>query len=184
MIATTNEDAEKDRKRIRIFQLLYLVLWLSLWCTQRTAEAMSIEGKRKTKQYKVERPIRYTLFISNIMELLIELALYATLLKVSLGFSKFLSSYEKTYSKDTEEYRTIKQGRTVFLVVTITIVLLMISNSLYSATSPYLWLRDVYADNTDIENLFSAATTLFYATNTFCACLMLYVNYYFYLGTQ
>ena len=61
MIATTNEDAEKDRKRIRIFQLLYLVLWLSLWCTQRTAEAMSIEGKRKTKQYKVEGPISYTL---------------------------------------------------------------------------------------------------------------------------
>ena len=47
-----------------------------------------------THESKVSDPLRYMLSISNIAELVIELALYAALLKVSLSFSKFLSSYD------------------------------------------------------------------------------------------
>ena len=124
------------------------------------------------------------LWTSNILELVIELGLYAALIKVSWSFSKFLSSYDKTYGTNTEEYKIVKQGRKVFLIVTITIVLLMLTDSLYSVTVPILWLSDVYAEDTVIVHLFSSATTLFYATNTFFACLMLYIIYYFQLDMQ
>lgn len=123
------------------------------------------------------------LWTSNILELVIELGLYGALIKVSLSFSRFLSSYDKTYGTNSDEYKIIKQGRQVFLIVTITIIFLMLTDSLYSATSPFLWLSDVYSEDSVIDNLFSTATTLFYATNTFFACLMLYIIYYFYLDT-
>ena len=61
--------------------------------------------------------------------------------------------------------------------------MLMITNSLYSATSPFLWLSDVYTTNSILIKIFNAATTLFYVINTFFACLMIYINYYFYLDT-
>mmetsp|Transcript_11890 Transcript_11890/g.15141 ORF Transcript_11890/g.15141 Transcript_11890/m.15141 type:complete len:148 (+) Transcript_11890:567-1010(+) len=143
---------------------------------------MAIEKKMQDQEKKITGTIRYVLFISNIAELLIELTLYAALIKVSISLSKFLSKYEESYGTSTEEYKTIKQGRQVFLTVTITIFILMLTDSIYSSTSPFLWLSDVYAENPAIEAAFNTSTTLFYATNTFFACLMLYVIYAFYLG--
>ena len=37
-----------------------------------------------------------------------ELALYGALLKVSISFTKFLKSYEKSYNEDTDEAWTIR----------------------------------------------------------------------------
>ena len=60
-------------------------------------------------------------------------------------------------------------------------MVLMVTNSLYSITSPFIWLSSVYNKDSVLDDLFNAATSLFYATNTFFACLMLYVVHYFYL---
>lgn len=45
MVAATEEDALKERKRIQIIKLVYLVLWVSLWFTQRTSEVVCINKK-------------------------------------------------------------------------------------------------------------------------------------------
>ena len=47
MEASSDEEAEQMRKRIRCFQLSYLMVWLTLWGTQRTAEAITIDVKRE-----------------------------------------------------------------------------------------------------------------------------------------
>ena len=181
MVAQSDKDAHKERKRIDIIRWTYLVLWAVLWVTQRTCEAVTINNKMDDWDKPVNTALKATLFSSNILELVIELFLYAALVKVSMNFNKFLQEYEQTSGPNSAEYKTIKQGRTVFLVVTITIFLLMLTDSVYSATSPFLWLSDVYAENPAIEKTFSTATTLFFATNTFFTCLMLYVIFVFYL---
>ena len=181
MVAQSDKDAHKERKRIDIIRWTYLILWAILWVTQRTCEAVTINNKMDNWDKPVNEALKATLFTSNILELVIELFLYAALVKVSMNFNKFLQEYEQTSGPNSEEYKTIKQGRTVFLVVTITIFILMLTDSVYSATSPFLWLSDVYAENHAIEITFSTATTLFFATNTFFTCLMLYVIFVFYL---
>lgn len=118
------------------------------------------------------------------MELLIELALYGALIKVSLSFSRFLSTYDNAYEEDTDEYKIIKQGREVFIVVIIALVFLMLTDSIYSVITPFLWLGEVYSAKGVIIHLFNTATTLFFAINTFFACLMLYIIFFFYLDVQ
>ena len=73
----------------------------------------------------------------------------------------------------------IVRGRKVFNLVSANIVVMMICNSVFSAMSPYLWLGDVFSKSSMLVTFFTVATTLFYAANTFFACLLFYVNYKF-----
>ena len=106
MVANTDEEAEKMRKRIWYLKLSYLIVWLLLWGTQRTAEALTINKKMQAEE-NVSGYFKYMLWSSNILELIIELALYAALIKISLSFSRFLSSYDATYERHTAEYKII-----------------------------------------------------------------------------
>ena len=78
----------------------------------------------------------------------------------------------------------IKQGRSVFKAVTINIVFMMITNSVFSVLSPYLWLGEVFSKNDLLIKFYSASATLFYTANTFFACLVLWVLYHFGINSQ
>lgn len=73
----------------------------------------------------------------------------------------------------------VKQGRCVFILVSINIVFMMITDSVFSALSPYLWLGDVWSTSDTLIQLYSASQTLFYIANTFFACLVIWVLYHF-----
>ena len=92
MVANSDKDAVKERKRLNIFRLCYYVIWCALWFTQRTSEAMTIDEKM-TDHKNGQGSTTTLLFVSNICELVIELALYAALIKVSINFNKFLFSF-------------------------------------------------------------------------------------------
>ena len=51
----------------------------------------------------------------------------------------------------------IKQGKCVFIVVTINIAFMMITNSVFSVLSPYLWLGEVFEKNSLTIKLYSGA---------------------------
>ena len=72
----------------------------------------------------------------------------------------------------------------MFIIITINIVFMMITNSVFSALSPYLWLGDVFSKNELMIQFYSAAQTLFYMTNTFFACLVLWVIHHFGINSQ
>ena len=56
---------------------------------------------------------------------------------------------------------------------------MMVTNSVFSVLSPYLWLGDVFSKNDLLIKFYSASATLFYSANTFFACLVLWVLYHF-----
>ncbi len=70
----------------------------------------------------------------------------------------------------------------VIQIVTGAIIVIMVTNSVFSAISPYLWLGEVYAKNRLIVVFYTGSTSVFYFTNTFFACLMLYCIYKFDIG--
>jgi len=118
--------------------------------------------------------VRAALFISNIVELLLELSLYACLIKVNFILTSFLKSFDEQNVQNKEQ-NIIQQGRLVFKVVTATFIVIMVTNSVFSALSPYLWLGEVYSKNKYIVIFYTGSTTVFYLTNTFFACLVLYI---------
>ena len=67
----------------------------------------------------------------------------------------------------------------MFIIVTINIVVLMVTNSFFSALSPYLWLGDVYEKSVVLAKFYAISTSLFYLANTFFAILLLYLNHRF-----
>jgi len=67
----------------------------------------------------------------------------------------------------------------MFIIVTINIVVLMVTDSFFSALSPYLWLGDVYAKSEMLLNFYAISTSLFYLANTFFTILLLYLNHRF-----
>lgn len=113
-----------------------------------------------------------------------ELALYAILIRISLVLINFLKSFYEDQQLKDEELQVIKQGRTVFKVVTINICVMAFTNSVFSAISPYLWLGDVYSRNNFFISCFFICTTIFYLANSFFACLLLYVIHKFGLDQQ
>lgn len=108
-----------------------------------------------------------------------ELLLYGWLIRVSFILSKFLKSFEKNNTLSEDELLVIKRGRTVFKIVTINISIMAVTNSVFSAISPYLWLGDVYSKSNFFIQCFIISTTIFYLANTFFACLLLYVIHKF-----
>jgi len=107
-----------------------------------------------------------------------ELVLYGWLIKVSLVLSEFLKSFD-SIGTHTHEYKIIKQGRKIFELVLINIVVLMITDSVFSAVSPFLWLGDVYSESKGLVQTYSLSSTIFYLANTVFASLVLYLCYNF-----
>ena len=56
---------------------------------------------------------------------------------------------------------------------------MMVTDSVFSAFSPYLWLGDVFAQDIRLVRFYTASTSLFYIANTFFVCLLLYVIHHF-----
>ena len=67
----------------------------------------------------------------------------------------------------------------MFKIVTINIIVLMVTNSFFSAISPFLWLGEVQKKSLMFIKLYAATTSLFYLANTFFAILLLYVIHRF-----
>ena len=112
------------------------------------------------------------------MELVMELVLYAWLIHVLFILSRFLNSFKKNGSVLEKQPTLVLYGRSLFIIVTCNILVMMITNSVFSALTPYLWYGEVFSKD-GILQLYGISTTLFYLANTFFACLMLYVLYYF-----
>jgi hypothetical protein len=108
-----------------------------------------------------------------------ELCLYAWLIHVIYVLSRFLKSFEKEGSVMRQEHAIVQQGRSMFVIVTVNIAVMMLTNSIFSALSPYLWLGEVFSTSNFLVEMYAAATTLFYFANTFFACLALYIIYHF-----
>lgn len=54
---------------------------------------------------------------------------------------------------------------------------MMVTNSFFSALSPYLWLGEVFTKSMPLVHFYSATTTLFYIANTIFAILCIYIIY-------
>ena len=70
------------------------MVWLILWVLQRFTEYKSIEYQANNDGAKVTGSVRYTLLVSNILEMIMELCLYAALIKLSYILSNFLKSFD------------------------------------------------------------------------------------------
>ena len=57
----------------------------------------------------------------------------------------------------------------------ITISLLMFTDSVFSAISPFLWLGDVVTRSSSILHFYAFSNSMFYVLNTFFACLLLFL---------
>lgn len=64
-------------------------------------------------------------------------------------------------------------------IVAVNIVVMMITDTVFSALSPYLWLGDVFTKNQFVVNLYMVNSTFFYIANTFFACLIMYLIFNF-----
>ena len=76
-----------------------------------------------------------------------------------------------------EQYELIRQGRKVLIIASINISIMMVTNSVFSALSPYLWLGEVFTKSMPLVHFYSTTTTLFYIANTFFAILVIYIIY-------
>ena len=82
-----------------------------------------------------------------------------------------------------DQSELVKHGRVVFNIVCINITIMMVTDSVFSAIGPYFWMGDVFVVDDTLGKLYGAATALFYITNSFFVCLLLYVIYYFGLAS-
>lgn len=96
MVSQSQSQQMKERKRLRVIQLVYFLTWVILWAIQRTAEYLTIDFKINHLDQSVDDTIRKTLVSSNIIELLMELCLYAWLIHVSFVLGSFLKSFDET----------------------------------------------------------------------------------------
>ena len=77
-----------------------------------------------------------------------ELALYIAFINVLCILRKFLNSFD-IYSMQEHEQILIKRSRKIFLWVSVNIIVLMFTNSMFGLLSPFLWISDVfYSDET------------------------------------
>ena len=77
-----------------------------------------------------------------------ELALYIAFINVLCILRKFLNSFD-ICSMQEHEQSLIKKSRKIFLWVSVNIIVLMFTNSMFGLLSPFLWISDVfYSDET------------------------------------
>ena len=77
-----------------------------------------------------------------------ELALYIAFINVLGILRKFLNSFD-ICSMQEHEQSLIQKSRKIFLWVSVNIIVLMFTNSMFGLLSPFLWISDVfYSDET------------------------------------
>ena len=77
-----------------------------------------------------------------------ELALYIAFINVLCILRKFLNSFDICSMQEHEQI-LIKRSRKIFLWVSVNIIVLMFTNSMFGLLSPFLWISDVfYSDET------------------------------------
>ena len=77
-----------------------------------------------------------------------ELALYIAFINVLCILRKFLNSFD-ICSMQEHEQSLILKSRKIFLWVSVNIIVLMFTNSMFGLLSPFLWISDVfYSDET------------------------------------
>ena len=77
-----------------------------------------------------------------------ELALYIAFINVLCILRKFLNSFD-ICSMQEHEQSLIQKSRKIFLWVSVNIIVLMFTNSMFGLLSPFLWISDVfYSDET------------------------------------
>ena len=65
----------------------------------------------------------------------------------------------------------------MLIIASINISIMMVTNSVFSALSPYLWLGEVFTKSMPLVHFYSTTTTLFYIANTVFAILCIYIIY-------
>ena len=77
-----------------------------------------------------------------------ELALYIAFINVLCILRKFLNSFD-ICSMQEHEQSLIQKSRKIFFWVSVNIIVLMFTNSMFGLLSPFLWISDVfYSDET------------------------------------
>ena len=129
-------------------------------------------------QDTLPQTLSVSLFVVNIIELLMELTLYGAFLQVLCVLRTFLQSFDEMTMPEIER-ESIKRSRRIFIVVSSNTVVLMFTNSMFSLLSPLLWISDVFFSNPTLSICFIVAVQLFYLTNTIFSLLMLYALHHF-----
>ena len=107
-----------------------------------------------------------------------ELGLYIAFTNVLCILRKFLNSFD-VESMHEHEQRLIKKSKKIFLYVSVNIVVLMFTNSMFGLLSPFLWISDVFYSDQTLTYVFISAVQLFYTTNMLFALVMLYAMHHF-----
>ena len=107
-----------------------------------------------------------------------ELGLYIAFTNVLCILRKFLNSFD-VESMHEHEQRLIKKSKKIFLYVSVNIVVLMFTNSMFGLLSPFLWISDVFYSDKTLTYVFISAVQLFYTTNMLFALVMLYAMHHF-----
>ena len=85
-----------------------------------------------------------------------ELALYIAFINVLCILRKFLNSFD-IYSMQEHEQILIKRSRKIFLWVSVNIIVLMFTNSMFGLLSPFLWISDVFYSDKTLTYVFVSA---------------------------
>ena len=91
MINEREEDQKRSSKRLLLYQIFFIICWLSVWSVQRYLE-MKIISEEQNQETTVKAAYRWSLITFNMLELALELALYFSLVRVFCIFRKFLNS--------------------------------------------------------------------------------------------
>ena len=85
-----------------------------------------------------------------------ELALYIAFINVLCILRKFLNSFD-IYSMHEHEQILIQKSRKIFLWVSVNIIVLMFTNSMFGLLSPFLWISDVFYSDETLTYIFVIA---------------------------
>ena len=178
MLKGTDVEQKTERKRLKCITTSYCIVWLIVWFGQRTLEYLVIMRLQQSPDDDLPEALTYALFVVNFVELFMELALYGFFIQVLCVLRKFLTSFD-TLTMPEYEQGLIKKSRSIFVVVSINIGILMFTNSMFSLISPFLWISDVFFSNPQLSTAFVWAVQLFYITNTIFSLVILYAMYHF-----
>ena len=85
-----------------------------------------------------------------------ELALYIAFINVLCILRKFLNSFD-ICSMHEHEQILIQKSRKIFLWVSVNIIVLMFTNSMFGLLSPFLWISDVFYSDETLTYIFVIA---------------------------
>ena len=107
-----------------------------------------------------------------------ELALYIAFINVLCILRRFLNSFDID-SMQEHEQNLILKSRKIFFWVSVNIIVLMFTNSMFGLLSPFLWISDVFYSDKTLTYVFVIAVQLFYTANMLFALTMMYAMHHF-----